>query len=147
MCARFLRSEEGRRHGRVYRAAERAFDALNRGYGRALRVVLSHQPVVLATTLATVALSVYLFVVVPKGFFPQQDTGRLIGSLQADQAVSFGTLVEKLEAYVAIIRKDPAVDNVLAFGGGGARNTARLFIQLKPVEERRLSADRVIARL
>jgi multidrug efflux pump len=147
MCARFLRPEEGRRHGRVYHAAERAFDALHRGYDRALRVVLSHQPAVLAITLATVALSVYLFVVVPKGFFPQQDTGRLIGSLQADQDVSFGTLVEKLEAYVAIIRKDPAVDNVLAFGGGGARNTARLFIQLKPVEERRLSADRVIGRL
>jgi multidrug efflux pump len=147
MCARFLRPETGRRHGRAYRAAEWAWSALHRGYDRALRVVLDHQPAVLVLTLATVGLSVYLFVIVPKGFFPQQDTGRLIGSLQAAQDVSFGPLADKLKQYVAIIQKDPAVDNVLAFGGGGARNTARMFIQLKPVEERRLTADQVIARL
>jgi multidrug efflux pump len=147
MCARFLRSEEGRRHGRVYRAAEEAFAALVRGYDRALRVVLARQPAVLAVTLATVGLSVYLFAVVPKGFFPQQDTGRLIGSIVAAQDVSFETLATKLREYVAIIRKDPAVDSVLAFSGGGARNTARMFIQLKPVAERRLRIDQVIARL
>src|SRR5262245_19595605 len=147
MCARFLRRERESRHGTVYRVFEAVFNALHRGYERALGAVLRHQPAVLAVTLATVGLSVYLFTIVPKGFFPQQDTGRLIGSLQADQDVSFATLVEKLKAYVAIVRKDPAVDNVLAFGGGGARNTARMFIQLKPLEERRLSADAVIARL
>jgi multidrug efflux pump len=147
MCARFLRSETGRRHGRLYRIAEEAFAALLRGYDRALRAVLRHQPVVLSVTLATVGLSVYLFVIVPKGFFPQQDTGRLIGSLQAAQDVSFTALKEKLQAYEAIIRQDPAVDNVIAFGGGGARNSARMFVQLKPLGERKLSADRVMARL
>jgi multidrug efflux pump len=147
MCARFLRPQQQRRHGAVYRVAEAAFNALHRGYDRALRAVLRHQPAVLALTMATVGLSIYLFTIVPKGFFPQQDTGRLIGSLQAAQDVSFATLEQKLRAYVAIVRKDPAVDNVLAFGGGGARNTARMFIQLKPLEERQLSAERVIARL
>jgi len=147
MCARFLRSEQGRRHGAIYQAAESAFAALVRGYDRALRVVLAHQPAVLALTLATVGLSVYLFAVVPKGFFPQQDTGRLIGSLVAAQDVSFETLATKLREYVAIIRKDPAVDSVLAFSGGGARNTARMFIQLKSVGERRLRIDQVIGRL
>jgi len=147
MCARFLRPEKGRRHGAVYRAAEAVFDGLLRGYDRALRVVLRHQPAVLALTLGTVGLSVYLFTIVPKGFFPQQDTGRLVGSLLAAQDVSFTPLEQKLRQYVAIVRKDPAVDSVLAFGGGGARNTARMFIQLKPLEERQLSADRVIGRL
>ncbi len=147
MCARFLRSETGRRHGRSYRIAEGAFAALLRAYDRALRAVLRHQPAVLGVTLGTVGLSVYLFVIVPKGFFPQQDTGRLIGSLQAAQDVSFTALKEKLQTYVATIRQDPAVDNVIAFGGGGARNTARMFVQLKPLGERKLSADRVMARL
>ena len=147
MCARFLRSETGRRHGRSYRIAEGAFAALLRAYDRALGAVLRHQPAVLGVTLGTVGLSVYLFVIVPKGFFPQQDTGRLIGSLQAAQDVSFTALKEKLQTYVATIRQDPAVDNVIAFGGGGARNTARMFVQLKPLGERKLSADRVMARL
>jgi multidrug efflux pump len=147
MCSRFLRSEHGRRHGRVYRVAEGAFTALVRGYERALRVVLANQPVVLVLTLATVALSVYLYTVVPKGFFPQQDTGRLIGSIVAAQDVSFETLAAKLRQYVAIIQKDPAVDSVLAFSGGGARNTARMFIQLKPVGDRQLRIDQVIGHL
>jgi multidrug efflux pump len=147
MCSRFLRSQEGKRHGAVYRAAEGAFAALVRGYDRALRVVLRHQPAVLALTLGTVGLSVYLFAVVPKGFFPQQDTGRLVGSLVAAQDVSFDMLARKLQQYEAIVRRDPAVESVLAFAGGGARNTARMFIQLKPVGERRLSVDQVIGRL
>jgi multidrug efflux pump len=150
MCARFLRAEEGR-HGGLHRAAERSFDALHEGYERALKVVLRHQPAVLVVTLGTIAFSVYLFTVVPKGFFPQQDTGRLIGTLQAAQDVSFPALSEKLETVVDIVRKDPAIENVIAFaGGGGGRggtNTARMFAQLKPLEQRKLSVDQVIGRL
>ena len=148
LCSRFLRSEKDRAHGRLYRAFERGFDGLRRGYDGALQVVLRHQPLVLITTLATACLSVFLYVQVPKGFFPQQDTGRLIGSLQASQDASFEVVRSKLAACVDIIQHDPAVDNVIAFGGGGgARNSARLFAQLKPIGERKISADRVIARL
>jgi multidrug efflux pump len=147
LCARFLRSERERRHGAVYRAAEAAFAGMHRAYERALGHVLRHQGAVLLVTLGTLGLSVFLFIQVPKGFFPQQDTGRLTGSLQAAQDVSFAALEEKLKAYVAILQHDPAVENVVAFGGGGARNSARMFVQLKPLSERKISADRVIGRL
>jgi multidrug efflux pump len=146
MCSRFLKHDKGG-HGRMYNLAERGFDRLKGGYDRALTAALRHQPVVLAVTIATVALSAYLFVIVPKGFFPQQDTGRLSGAVQPAQDVSFPLLAEKLKTFVDIVRQDPAVDTVIAFGGGGARGGARMFVQLKPLSERKLSADRVIARL
>jgi multidrug efflux pump len=121
-------------------------------YQASLGFVLRHPPGVLAVTLATIALNVYLFVVVPKGFFPQQDTGRLTGAIQAAQDISFQSMQQKLAAVVAIIARDPAVDNVIGFtggaGGGGATvNTARMFVALKPRQERGLTADQVITRL
>lgn len=146
MCARFLRRERGE-HGRAYRAAERAFNGLYHSYDFCLKWVLRNQPAVLAVTLMTVALSIYLFVIVPKGFFPSQDTGRLSGNIQADQATSFAAMDAKMIAFEKIVQADPAIDTVTAFTGGGSENTARMFAQLKPIGVRKVTADQVIARL
>ena len=147
MCARFLKPVEGS-HGFAYRLSERGFNAMRDFYETCLRGVLRHQPAVLLITLVTICVTVYLYVVVPKGFFPQEDTGRLNGSVLADQDTSFPSMDEKLRAFVRILKQDPAVDNVGSFTGGqGAVNTGRLFVQLKPLEERKISADQVIARL
>ena len=148
MCAKFLRSPSHEKHGRLYHASERSFEFILNLYGRCLRWVLRHRALILLVTIATAALSVYLYILVPKGFFPQQDTGRLMGSIQAEQDISFQSIREKMNSYVAIIMKDPAVDTITGFvGGGGTANTGRMFIMLKPLSERKLSADQVIARL
>ena len=149
MCSRFLKSSREVRHGRLYRLGERAFDAVVALYALTLRWVLRHQRLTLAVTIATVCLNVYLFVIVPKGFFPQQDTGRLIGSIQADQDISFPAMRDKMRDYVELVMTDPAVGNVVAFTGGNLNttNTGRMFVALKPLEERRVSAEVVIGRL
>jgi multidrug efflux pump len=148
MCAKLLRPIDREKHGRLYRASERAFDALRNGYARSLRVVLAHKAVTLLITILTAVLSVVLYGLVPKGFFPQQDTGRLGGSIQAEQDISFQAIREKINNYVAIIMQDPAVDTVTGFvGGGGTANTGRMFIMLKPLGERKIGADQVISRL
>jgi multidrug efflux pump len=148
MCAKLLRPINDEQHGRLYRLSEGAFDGLLKSYGVALRWVLRHQFFILVVTIATACLSVYLYILVPKGFFPQQDTGRLGGSIQAEQDISFQAIRQKMNDYVAIIMKDPAVDTVTAFvGGGGTANTGRMFIMLKPLGERKISADQVISRL
>jgi multidrug efflux pump len=148
MCARVLRSESEHPHGALYRASERAFQWLLRRYQVSLTWALRHSAFMLGVTLATIALNLYLFVIVPKGFSPQQDTGRLSGSIQAAQDISFESIKQKLAQFVSIVQSDPAVESVMGFnGGGGTRNTARVFIALKPLEERQLSADQVIARL
>ena len=148
MCAKLLRPLDTEKHGRLYHLSEGAFDRLLKSYDGALRWVLRHQALILIVTIATACLSVYLYILVPKGFFPQQDTGRLGGSIQAEQDISFQALRQKMNDYVAIIMKDPAVATVTAFvGGGGTANTGRMFIMLKPLGERKASADQVIARL
>ena len=147
MCARLLRPERAREHGRLYRASERVFAAMLRGYEVTLRWALRHGPLVLVILVGTICLNVYLYIIVPKGFFPQQDTGRLVGNIQADQSISFQAMRQKLAAFVEIVRADPAVENVIAFTGGGQRNRGSMFVTLKPISERKLSADRVIARL
>ncbi len=148
MCAKLLRPIDKEKHGRLYRVSERAFDALRNGYARSLRVVLAHKAVTLLVTILTAVLSVVLYGLVPKGFFPQQDTGRLGGSIQAEQDISFQAIREKMNTYVGIIMQDPAVDTVTGFvGGGGTANTGRMFIMLKPLEQRKIGADQVIARL
>ena len=147
MCARFLRHEEGK-HNFAYRLAEGAFNGIVRFYDRILRVVLRHQFAVLLITIGTVCLNGYLFYIVPKGFFPQQDTGRINGSIQGDQDTSFANMSEKLREFTNVVLQDPAVDTATSFvGGGGGSSTARMFAQLKPLEQRKMSSDEVIARL
>jgi multidrug efflux pump len=150
MCARLLKAETGRTHGRLYRISERIFDCLRGGYAGSLGWVLRHPRSMLVVTLATMAFSIYLYTIVPKGFFPQQDTGRMFGNIQAAQDISFQAMRQKLTEVVDIIKSDPAVDTVTGFSGGGVSgntNAGRMFISLKPLEERELSVDQVIARL
>jgi len=144
MCAHLLRQHQ--EHGRVYRISERGFTWVVNTYGRTLSGVLRHPAITLLVLLITIGLNVYLFIHVPKGFFPQQDTGRLGGSIQADQDTSFQAMDRILRQMISIIDSDQAVDNVNGFIGG-TTNTARMFISLKPLEERKATADQVIARL
>ena len=148
MCAKFLRPIEAEGHGRFYRGGEKVFNAVLNSYARVLRIVLRHQFAVLVVTIATAALSVYLYVIVPKGFFPQQDTGRIVGAMQAEQDISFPAIRDKMYNYVRIIMADPATNTANAFvGGGGTANTGRMFITLKPLNERKVSVDQIIGRL
>ena len=143
MCAVLLRSREEERHGRLYRASERVFDWIHHRYETSLSWVLRHQFLVLLITLGTMAASVYLYIIVPKGFFPQQDTGRLNGSIVADQSSSFQAMQQRMARMVAIVQRDPAVDSVTSFTGGN--NSARMFVALK--QGRKKTADQVIDRL
>jgi len=146
MCARFLKPDHGK-HGRAYRFSENAFNRLLRGYDFCLRWVLRHQFLILLVTIGTVCLNVYLFYRTPKGFFPQQDTGRINGLIQGDQDLSFTAMSQKMRAFTEIVMSDPAVETVASFTGSGSGGAARLFAQLKPLNERKLSADQVIARI
>ena len=152
MCAVFLRSDHTQRHGRVYKISEHVFNWTLLHYERSLSWALRHPRLMLTLTLSTIAISVYLFVIIPKGFFPQQDSGRLSGNIQAAQDISFQAMRQKLTEVVDIVKNDPAVDNVIGFSGGGGSssnttNTGRMFVGLKPLDERKLSADQVIGRL
>jgi multidrug efflux pump len=150
MCARVLKSPRVRSHGWWYRLSEHWFDRMRGGYANSLAWVLRHPRSMLALTLATMAFSVYLYTIVPKGFFPQQDTGRMFGNIQAAQDISSQSMRQKLTEVVDIIRSDPAVETVTGFSGGGSggTNAGRMFIALKPLGERGgLSVDQVIARL
>src|SRR6266704_438366 len=147
MCARFLRHETGQ-HNRPYRFSENAFNRLLRTYDVSLRWVLRHQFLILLATFGTVCLNIYLFVQTPKGFFPQQDTGKFGGLIQGDQDLSFTAMSQKMRLFTDIVLQDPAVDSVISFtGGGSGGSTARMFGQLKPLSERKLSVDQVIARI
>ena len=148
MCAVLLKSKKEETHGRLFNASEGVFNWMHRSYEKSLSWALRHQGIMLTLTLTALVTSVVLFTIVPKGFFPQQDTGRLMGSIQASQDISFQSMEKKLKAVVKIILSDPAVDTTAAFtGGGSTRNTARMFIALKPLEVRKVSTDQVIARL
>jgi multidrug efflux pump len=147
MCAYLLGRKRERPQGRLFRTSERAFAAMLGGYTRTLRWALDHPGLVVLTLIATVCLNGYLFWVVPKGLFPQQDTGRVVGGIQADQSISFQAMQQKLTQFISIIRKDPAVDTVVGFTGGGQTNSGFVFMSLKPRSERKLSADQVIGRM
>jgi multidrug efflux pump len=147
MCALLLRPRDEARHGRLYLASERAFGWILGRYEKSLQWVLGHQPLMILVTVATMATTVFLYATVPKGFFPQQDTGRLNGAIQADQDTSFQAMQPKLAQFVATVMQDPAVESVNGFLGGGSFNTARLFVGLKARGDRDVTADQVIGRL
>ncbi len=146
MCARLLRPEP-KEHGRLYRASERVFEGMLGGYRRSLAWALNQAPLIMLILLATVCLNVYLYIVIPKGFFPQQDTGRMMGMVQADQAISFQAMRIKMQQFMNIVKSDPAVESVVGFTGGGQRNGGNMFVALKPLSQRKETADQVIARL
>jgi multidrug efflux pump len=147
LCAKFLRAQQDKQHNWIYRVSERGFDFIHGTYARTLAVVLKHPQLTLVITLVTIAINVYLYVIVPKGFFPQQDNGFIGGFIQADQDISFNAMREKLHSFMRIVERDPAVQNVEGFTGGGTLNSASMRISLKPLEERKVSADQVINRL
>ena len=140
MCATLLRGRSQEPHGRFYQDGERLFQWLLEKYRASLAWVLRHQPLTLLVTLLTMAATTALYVIVPKGFFPQQDTGRISGSIVADQDTSFQSMRGRMTALAHTVASDPAVDAVMAFNGGGfgrALNTGNMFITLKPLERTR----------
>ena len=145
MCAKLLKPEKDRKHNRIARASESGFKRLHDGYATSLRWVLRHQPLVLGLTLSTLCLAIYLYIVIPKGFFPQQDTGRINGNARAGEETSFQTMRQKLLDYMAIVSADPAVEAVEGFNNRA--NTAGVSISLKPLSERKVSVSEVINRL
>jgi multidrug efflux pump len=151
MCAKLLRSHDQEKHGRLYQTSERALQWILGKYESSLGWVLGHQLLILLVTLLTMGASGFLYVKIPKGFFPQQDTGRINGSIQGDQDVSFQAMRGLMTQLARTVLEDPAVDAVMGFNGGGfggrALNTGNMFIALKPLAERKISADEVIARL
>ena len=148
MCAYLLRNEREQHHGRLYLGAERAFDRLLNSYRRSLHWVLDHPRLTMMVLFLTIALNVALIIIIPKGFFPSQDTGAITGGMQGPQDSSFPAMNNSLQQIVGVIKADPAVANVIAFtGGGGATNTGFIYIALKPLAERKVSAPEVIGRI
>jgi multidrug efflux pump len=148
LCAKFLRPAREQRHGRLYRASENTFEFILKLYRGSLGWVLRHQFITLLVTIGTACLSIYLYIIAPKGFFPQQDTGRLGGGIQAAQDISFPAMQEKMQQFVKIVLTDPGVNNAVAFSGGqGSSNSGRMFIVLKPLSERKATADQIINRM
>ena len=127
--------------------ASAGFAALQRWYGNSLRFVLRHPLSTMLVFLATVILNIHLYVTIPKGFFPQQDTGRIVGGIRADQSISFQAMRRKFRQFMEIVRQDPAIESVAGFTGGFSTNSGFVFATLKPLSERKISADQVIARL
>jgi len=149
MASRFLRAHGETKHGKFYRWSERAFDRLLHAYERGLDLALRWSLTTLCIFFATVALSVYLFVIIPKGFFPQQDNGFLTAVSETSQDISFADMKRHQEELSAIVQADPAVDSIAMFigGGGTALNSGRMYVTLKPHDERKANAEQIIARL
>jgi multidrug efflux pump len=147
MAARLLRPRSGAAPSRMQLRTDRWFESLRRRYGRSLEWFLDHGSIVAIVLAVTFVLNVALYVYVPKGLLPQQDTGRLVGGIQGDQSISFQAMTDKVQRFVELIKRDPAIENVVAFTGGGQRNGGFLFATLKPVAERKVTADAVINRL
>jgi multidrug efflux pump len=148
MCAHFLKGHGEEKHGRLYRASETAFDSLLAFYRRTLIWVLDNPGLTLAVLLLTIGLNVYIIFRIPKGFFPQQDTGAVVGGLQGPQDASFNVMNNSIQKLMAVVNADSAVQNVIGFtGGAGATNTGFLYIALKPLNQRKISAPQVINRL
>ena len=148
MCAFLLKNERAEKHGRMYMASENFFDWVLSLYRGSLHWALDHPVLILIVLGATIALNVWLIVKIPKGFFPVQDTGVIQGSVRGPQDSSFPAMDDSIRRIGAVIKKDPAVANVLAVaGGGGATNTGSVYIALKPLAERKVTAPQIISRL
>ncbi len=148
MCAVLLRPASPQKEpSRLARWGALVQKRLLRAYRRSLAWTLRHQPIALLALVCVVALNVHLYGAIPKGFFPQQDTGRINGNIRADQSTSFQFMQQRLVRFLDVVRQDPAVENVTGFTGGGQRNTANMFMSLKPLDQRDVSADEVVARL
>jgi multidrug efflux pump len=147
MCAVLLRGGSERGHGRLYRASEHFFDAMLNFYRRTLRVALQHPGSMMLILALVLGLNFFLYDIIPKGFFPQQDTGRVIGIIQADQSISFELMQQKLTQFVTIMKNDPAVETAVGFTGGGQTNSGFTFVSLYPLAKRKISVDGVIGRL
>jgi hydrophobe/amphiphile efflux-1 (HAE1) family protein len=150
MAALVLKNPKQVKHNRIYQASERGFEAIVRGYERILKLSLSHQPFVMLLNIALIGVAAWLFIVMPKGFFPQEDTGLIFAFTQADQDISFEGMAERQEAAAKVVLDDPAVDTFGSLIGGGSSsgiNTGRMFIVLKPLNQRDVTADQFIDRL
>src|ERR1700678_1953039 len=151
LCARVLRHNPVETQGRIYRASERVFDSMIAFYGRTLRFVLRHQNITMLVAAGTLALTVFLYIVIPKGFFPTQDTGVIQGISQAAQTISFPAMAEKQQELAKVILQDPAVESLSSFIGADGTNTTlnsgRMSINLKPLEQRHISAEDLVRRL
>ncbi|WP_034943034.1 multidrug efflux RND transporter permease subunit MdtC [Erwinia oleae] len=146
MCARLLRARPASAQPRKRRIGS-VLNGLQHAYGRSLKQVLNYSRWTLLLFLGTIGLTLYLYVAIPKTFMPEQDTGRLMGFIQADQSISFQSMRSKLEDFMKIVRSDPAVESVVGFTGGSRTNSGSMFISLKPLGQRSESAQQVIARL
>ncbi|MGO8931675.1 MAG: multidrug efflux RND transporter permease subunit [Limisphaerales bacterium] len=151
MCARLLKSEAESKHGRLYLLTDRMFQGLLNGYDRSLQWVLRHQAFTLGVAIVTLVATLWLYVVVPKGLLPSQDTGLIIGVTDAAQSISFKDMVARQRSVADIVRRDPDVVSVASFVGAGSVNSTvnsgRLYISLKPRDSRQAGADEIIARL
>jgi multidrug efflux pump len=148
MCAYILKNPRAEKHGRLYTSMDKGFDWVLSLYRRSLHWVLENPVLVLTVLLLTIALNVAIAIKIPKGFFPLQDTGSLGGAVRGPQDASYFSMNEAIQRILREVKKDPAVENAISFtGGGGASNTANMFISLKPLEERKISASDVINRL
>jgi multidrug efflux pump len=148
MCSRLLKHERAEDHGRIYRASENVFNWMLRTYERLLTDVLRHPAITLCVLLVTIGVNIFLFVVIPKGFFPEQDNGTVFGGARASQDISYQAMQVATKQLVSIVKTDPAVQNVMAFtGGGGSINQSFMYIQLKPFNERTANSSEVVDRL
>jgi len=149
MCAQILRPPKEEKHNWLYRSFQWVFDLLLKIYRAMLTWVMRHQPLTLGVTILTAALTIFLYTKIPTGFFPQQDTGRVMGSVQADQDISFAAMKQKMEQFVSIVMKDSNVQTIVGFAGGNtAKNQGRMFITLKPKgKERKITADQFIGEM
>ncbi len=151
MCSRFLRPESEEHHGRFYRATEKMFQGMLGAYQRGLEWVLRHQPLVLGVAVLTLVATIWLYVIIPKGLLPQQDTGMITGVTDAAQSISFSAMVERQREIAEIVQKDPDVSGVASFVGNGSLNatvnSGKLYIMLKPRDQRKAGASEIIGRL
>jgi multidrug efflux pump len=148
MCAHLLKAHHEEKHGRLYMATEKFFDKILDIYRHTLNWVLDNSVLTLTVLLLTIALNVVIVLRIPKGFFPQQDTGSLAGAVQGPQDASFASMNDSIKKIGAVIQKDPAVQNSIVFTGGqGATNTGNIFLALKPLDERKIGAPEIINRL